>query len=300
MKTMKHILPGLLFSIGLFSCTARPATNANAAENKLSGGYRFERNGWIYVHLEGAPDKLGYQHGYLLADEIRELLRVVGPFLEHTTKKDWNFYRDAAKTILWPKIDAEYQHELDGIVEGLAARNVKADRWDIVALNALEELPGYYVPWMEKQKGTASTAQAPGNCSAFIATGSYTRDKRIVMGHNAWTDYVVGSRWNIMFDLKPEKGERLLMDGLPGVIVSDDDFTVNSAGIMVTETTITGFGGFDPNGKPEFSAPVKRCSTAGRSTSLQQSCSKATTAAMRTTGSSAITIREKSRYSRTV
>jgi hypothetical protein len=42
------------------------------------------------------------------------------------------------------------------------------------------------------------------------------------------------------------------MDGLPGVIVSDDDFTVNSAGIMVTETTITGFEGFNPSGKPEF------------------------------------------------
>ena len=38
------------------------------------------------------------------------------------------------------------------------------------------------------------------------------------MGHNAWTNYVVGSRWNIIFDIKPEKGHRFLMDGLPGVI----------------------------------------------------------------------------------
>jgi hypothetical protein len=42
------------------------------------------------------------------------------------------------------------------------------------------------------------------------------------------------------------------MDGFPGVIVSDDDFGVNSAGIMITETTITQFEGWDPNGKPEF------------------------------------------------
>ena len=42
------------------------------------------------------------------------------------------------------------------------------------------------------------------------------------------------------------------MDGLPGVIASDDDFGVNSAGIMVTETTITQFEGWDPAGKPEF------------------------------------------------
>jgi hypothetical protein len=42
------------------------------------------------------------------------------------------------------------------------------------------------------------------------------------------------------------------MDGFPGVITSDDDFGINSAGIMSSETTITQFEGWDPNGKPEF------------------------------------------------
>jgi hypothetical protein len=218
----------------------------------LQGSYRFERNGWIYVHLEGPPEQLGYQHGYLLADEINDLLRILKPWLQHTTKKDWAFYREASEKILWPKIDAEFQKELDGIVAGAQARGVKADRWDIVALNALEELPYYYVPWLDKQKGKPPSTHAPGNCSAFVATGSYTRDHRIVIGHNNWTNYAVGSRWNIIFDLKPEKGERILMDGLPGVITSDDDFGVNSAGLMVTETTITGFELFDPAGSPEF------------------------------------------------
>ncbi len=44
----------------------------------------------------------------------------------------------------------------------------------------------------------------------------------------------------------------MIMDGLPGVITSDDDFGINSLGIMVTETTITQFEGWDPAGKPEF------------------------------------------------
>jgi hypothetical protein len=52
--------------------------------------------------------------------------------------------------------------------------------------------------------------------------------------------------------IKPEQGSRILMDGLPGIITSDDDFGVNAAGIMVTETTITQFEGWDPEGKPEF------------------------------------------------
>jgi hypothetical protein len=39
---------------------------------------------------------------------------------------------------------------------------------------------------------------------------------------------------------------------MPGWIHSGDDFGVNSAGIIITETTISRFNGFDPNGIPEF------------------------------------------------
>src|SRR5262249_25061823 len=59
------------------------------------------------------------------------------------------------------------------------------------------------------------------------------------------------------FDLVPERGHRILMDGLPGVIISDDDFGVNDAGILVTETTISQFEGWDPEGTPEFSRARK-------------------------------------------
>jgi hypothetical protein len=235
-----------------------------AGSDRLRGSHRFERNGWIYVHAEGPPERLGFQHGYWLADEIADFLRVIKPYLEKGTHRDWNFYRTAAEKMLWPGIDSEYQREIDGIVEGLSAKGVKADRWDLVALNANQELPYYYVPWLDRKEGKPPAAHAPGNCSAFVACGSYTKNGRIVMGHNAWTNYVIGARWNIIFDLKPEQGERILMDGLPGVIVSDDDFGVNSAGLMVTETTITQFEGWDPAGKPEF-ARARKALQHGRS-----------------------------------
>jgi len=54
-----------------------------------------------------------------------------------------------------------------------------------------------------------------------------------------------------------------LMDGLPGVISSMDDFGVNESGIMITETTITGFTGFDPKGKPEFERARKAMQYSG-------------------------------------
>ncbi len=244
-KSMRKTIAVLFAALPLFAAAGR-------GEDLLKRSYRFESNGWIFVHLEGPPAQLGYQHGYLLAPEIDGVLRVLKPFLKQTTKRDWEFYRDAARRILWPKIDGEFQGEIDGIVAGLAARNIRADRWDVVALNAMEELPYYYVPWLDKQKGKPPSTKSPGNCSAFIAVGSYTKDRRIVIAHNNWTNYAVGSRWNVIFDLKPEKGHRILMDGIPGVITSDDDFGVNSNGIMITETTITGFELFDPSGSPEF------------------------------------------------
>ena len=218
----------------------------------LKGSYRFDRNGWTFVHLEGTPQQVGFQHGYQLSAEIEDLLRVAAPFLEKTSKRDWAFYREAAEKILWPGVDEEYRAEIDGIVAGLTAKGVKADRWDVVALNGIEELPDYYVPWLDRQKGKEPQTKAPGNCSAFVATGDWTKDRKIVIGHNAWTNYIVGERWSIIFDIKPAKGHRILMDGLPGVITSADDFGVNDAGIAVTETTITGFEGFDPKGTPYF------------------------------------------------
>jgi hypothetical protein len=220
----------------------------------LNGAYRFDRGGWVFIHLEGSPRQIGYQHGYLLAGEILDAFQAVKLRDTHDTHRDWGFFRQAAREMLWPRMDREYQEELQGIVEGLKARSVTLDLDDVVALNAFQEIPDYYVPWYDaKHKvGNAPRLVSPGNCSAFVATGSYTRDHHIVMAHNAWTSYLDGERWRVIFDIAPQHGQRILMDGFPGVITSDDDFGVNSGGLLVTETTITLFAGWDPHGKPEF------------------------------------------------
>jgi len=221
---------------------------------RLAKAYRFQQDGWTYVHLEGSPADVGYQHGFLLAPEIADALAAFRLEDTHASGRDWQFFRNAAHEMLWPHIDAEYQQELQGITDGARAHGVALDLDDIVAFNASLELPSYYVPWLNKKEkvANAKTILPPGNCSAFIATGKYTRDGKIVLAHNNWTSYLTGSRWVMMFDIVPEHGNRILMDGLPGVITSDDDFGVTSAGLMVSETTITQFNGWDPEGKPEF------------------------------------------------
>jgi hypothetical protein len=65
-------------------------------------GYKFHSGGWTYVHLEGAPEQIGFQHGSLLKDEIEDMLHVTQVETGHDTKRDWAFYREAAKTQLWP------------------------------------------------------------------------------------------------------------------------------------------------------------------------------------------------------
>ena len=59
----------------------------------LAKSYRFESGGWIYVHLEGSPHDIGYQHGYLLAPEIGDAFAAVSLQMTHVTQRDWEFFR---------------------------------------------------------------------------------------------------------------------------------------------------------------------------------------------------------------
>ena len=248
MKLLLKIVPVILIALTLFGCK----------RDRIGSATREDKNGWIYLHLAGSPADIGYQHGYLAAKEIDTLIKVMQYYVPTTSKKDWAFYRAASKRFLWNKIDKEYQDEIRGITEGLQAKGFKYDTLDVTALNANIELSQYYVPGlMNKINPGSGDNKAPGNCSAFIATGSFTKDHKIVMGHNNWTDYIVGERWNVIADIKPEKGNHILMDCAPGFIHSGDDFVETNNGILITETTITGFKGFDTTQTPEFARARK-------------------------------------------
>jgi hypothetical protein len=222
-------------------------------DHRMAKASRQDRSGWIQVHLEGSPGTIGYQHGFLLANEIDTTIRACAFWLEHETPYKWDFFRKAAKSFIWKKVDPEYQEEINGIVSGLKARGKSYDNLDITAYNALEELAFYYVPQlMDAAKAHSGDNKAPGNCSAFIATGSYTKDGKIVMGHNNWTEYIWGQHWNVIADIVPATGNHIMMDCMPGYIHSGDDFVITANGMLITETTITQFKGFDTAGIPEF------------------------------------------------
>src|SRR5258706_3268298 len=246
--TRASALAGLLLALVSLAPGARNGSKIGSGDPRLKKAFRKPtQNGWVFVHLEGKPAEIGFQHGYLLAAEVLDAQRTIKVAITHDSK-DWNYFRGVAERVLWPHIETEYREELQGIVDGLTARGVSLDLWDMVATNAWLELDPYYVKWAEKNAAHGVAE----HCSAFVATGSYTKDHRPVIAHNNWTDYMTGSRWNMIFHVAPEHGQHFIMDGMPGLIHSGDDFGINSAGLMITETTIIQFHGFDPEGVPEF------------------------------------------------
>jgi len=223
-----------------------------AQQSWLNKGYRFEKNGWIYLHIEGAPQERGFQYGYLLAKEIGQGIKVTRVDWEYQTATDWSWLQKKASDMFSRKIDKENLAEIDGIVEGMNAAGYPSSRSEIIAYNGYLELGWYW--WPEEIEKIKEGKINPGkqSCSAFIATGGMTTDGGIVLGHNTMLPY-----WdalpNVIIDIIPVKGHRILMQTCPGWIHSGTDFFVTDAGIVGAETTIGGFEGFDPKGIPEFS-----------------------------------------------
>jgi len=48
---------------------------------------------------EGSPEQIGFQHGYLLAPEIEDAFQAIQLRDVHDTKRDWQFFRQAARTM---------------------------------------------------------------------------------------------------------------------------------------------------------------------------------------------------------
>ncbi len=223
------------------------------AKELLCGSYRCPVNGWLRVHLHGEPYQIGFQHGYLLANEIKHALTVLGRFFEVEYKIPWPNFRRIAAELYLPKIPEEQLQEMNGIVDGAIYAGVKnIDVIDIIAINGYGDTLTYYA-WKQYEASNSSNIPTPGHCSAFIATGDATDNGEIVLAHNMWWNYILGGLFNIMMTINPVKGYKMFIETGPGSIGGNTiDWDMNSAGLMVSETTITGAVTFNPKGTPYF------------------------------------------------
>lgn len=252
MKTKTIILLLLVF-IGLNSAYCQTNNKlSNEQSAWLLKANRHEKNGWTYLHIEGAPEERGFQHGYLMANEIREAIRVLSTRWKYKTAMEWSWYVQKAGELLTNKVDPENLAEIDGIVEGMNTAGVATTRNEIVALNGYVELMSYWWPTVKDSIHSFSTERPKESCSSFIATGSMTADGKIVLGHNTMDGYQ-NPLCNIILDILPDKGHRILMQSISGFIHSETDFFITDAGLVGSETTIGYFFPFNPKGTPEFS-----------------------------------------------
>ena len=60
----------------------------------------------------------------------------------------------------------------------------------------------------------------------------------MVIGHVTWWPLTLAEQTNVMLDILPAKGHRIMMQSYPGGIESGTDWYQNDAGMVLTETTI--------------------------------------------------------------
>jgi hypothetical protein len=248
MKKSFVILPVVLFLIAISSLlSAQDLTNKEKAW--LAKAYRHDENGWIILHIEGAPFERGFQRGYLTAPEIDDFLKTLAYMQKFRTAKDLEFFVKEAKKLFKNKVSREYEEEMRGMVKGLEKAGKKITYDEMLFMNGFIDVAWY---WWPKEKERESKEEEGPGCSAFIATGDATADKGIVMAHNSWAGYALLRFCNIIVDIVPDKGHRILMQSWGPCIYSATDFFITGAGLIGTETTIGGFEGFDPKGTPVF------------------------------------------------
>ena len=209
----------------------------------LEKAYRYDKNGWIFLHIEGEPFERGFQRGFLTANEIDEFLHTLSYVRKFQTAKELDFFVKAAAKLFKGKVSAEYIEEMRGMVAGMKKAGKKVTFDQMLFMNGFIDI-GYW--WSQEKESKGS------GCSAFIATGEATADGKIVMAHNSWISYATGRFCNIILDIAPDNGHRILMQSWGPLIYSGTDFFITSAGLIGTETTIGGFRGFNEKGAPVF------------------------------------------------
>jgi len=180
----------------------------------------------------------------------------------------WNSCRTKAMKIFWPYYPEEYKEEIKGIADGVKARGEKfygndITYEDILTLNEMYELMTILTnpikrvhiardifhsmatifPILQGKENEFYFDFSPSqHCNGFAAVGNATKDGNIVISDAVWCGgwwytYYIAQRWNVILDISPDKGHRLVIATSPGYIWSDEDYWQNDVGLAMIETT---------------------------------------------------------------
>lgn len=234
----------------------------------------FEKQGFTYLHVEGAPYEIGYNHGKYLAAKVARSMSAYGHLTVDRYGFTWAQCRVQSLNF-WYYVPQEQKDEIRGIADGAADQGVRnpdgttVDWLDILVLNAMWDLwwragaasdilPG---PLGEsdaeieteprERSGLPPELENIHHCSAFVATGSATADGNFVIGQTLWMPFYLSPAHAVFIDIVPNRGLRILMEVTAGMIWSGTEWYMNSAGMVIGETTL-GRGPYNWGNIPSF------------------------------------------------
>ena len=112
---MRRIIGFLIIFLLIFNFT-QFSFSISLEYSPLDGGWLEEKDGVLILHVSGTHYEMGYQHGYLLKDEIKENMRAFFGLYEH---EDWT-YNDVLE--VWDAqeyfIPDVYKQEMQGMADG--------------------------------------------------------------------------------------------------------------------------------------------------------------------------------------
>ncbi len=300
-KSMAILLALILISTIFINLNiVKGNTGKETIENirQYGNGYRYNIQGWIYLYIEGEPYNRGVQHGYLLSEEITDLInrwsnmihnhpriKKLNKFIsedkyDKITELWWNFCTKYSYKFYKNKYEEypEFKDEIQGIADGVNLRGSKifgreVTYQDILTCNEMYEflskitqgkfrkgihpLLTFLKNLLEVEPSLSEMNSVDflsdfyypsGNhkCNGFTATGNATTDGGLVFTNSMWSSdkaymwwwsYYITFRWNLILDINPSQGNRVIMASAPGYIWSDHDYYQNDAGIVLLETT---------------------------------------------------------------
>ena len=231
---------------------------------------------WLRITIRGAPYDRGVSHGkqVIAADPTRftymfsvfdfQFRQGYGRDIDFFYRLCEDFYLGIIKK-RFPKIFKE--------MEGIAA-GAKLRVCQVILINVFMSLPYFYAhllryidtPKYRKKYAdvirdehaiaadpAALAARArrlnemKDRCSLVMAVGEdWTKDGGIVCGHSSFSNFLDAQFCNVLLRIEPEAGDGvpMVMQSMPGGVYSMTDFFVTGAGIIGSETTISGFNAF--------------------------------------------------------
>jgi hypothetical protein len=215
--------------------------------------------GWKYISIRGDPTTRGKAYGYACAKDFQEIQTMLHFLMMESYGYPWTYFIEKLNEDYHGIVRddfPEFYEEMKGIAAGCKRGGCITSVEEILAWNLYCSIPYWFSSVSSSGSDSGSKVGKEGggakdHCSAFIAVGpDWTTDGGIVCAHNSFADFIDGQYANIVLDITPEKGHRILMQTSPCWIWSGTDFFVTSRGIVGTETTIGGFNAFAPKEHP--------------------------------------------------